>query len=183
MAKKDTAESHTFTFGRVPVTVSDELDGTAQIIPWRKQKVCVVYQGTVGPAEMTHRAPIGGTPSLDMLPIMIEPGGSFVEAGLLADHVDHRPSILQRYIDRGELTIYGDPAEALEGSAKLVQDMIALTRDPSMLRAWLAIEQARQTKRGPVIKVIETRLKIYGDHSTPAPKRPLLPTPEMRAAG
>jgi len=183
MAKKDTiAESHTFKVGQ-PVTVADELNDAGEIVPWRSRKLCVVYQGTVGPAELPHRAPIGGIPSMEMRPIMIEPGGSFIEAGHLADHLDHPRSVLRHYVNRGEITIYADPAEALEGSAKLVQDLIAISRDPAMLRAWLAIEQARQTKRRPVIKVIERRLEIYADHSTPVPKAPLLPAAEMRAAG
>lgn len=160
---KDT-KTHTFELGGTRVTLSSTKDS-----PWRDQQVVVVYMGSVGPSGAQHIAPIGGVPTLDMEPIMIESGGSFVGAGLLADHIDHERSILRRYIERGELRVYATPEAALDGSLKEVSSVVAVSRDAALLNTWLKIEEDRPTKRGALIRMLKERIRIHGDHSTPRP--------------
>lgn len=132
----------------------------------RDADVCVVYMGTVGEAESVHTAPFGvEAPGLDWL--MLEPGGSMVNAGLLADHVAKPHPAFKRAIEAGAFTIYATPDEALAAPMATVTAMVRITRQARTLRAWLAVEEKREPKRRVLLEGLRERLRINAEHSTP----------------
>lgn len=132
----------------------------------READVCVVYMGTVGEAESVHTAPFGvEAPGLEWL--MIEPGGSMVNAGLLADHLAKPHPGFKRSIEAGAFTVYADPVEALKLPTATLTSMIRITRHARTLRAWLDAEQAREPKRRVILEGLRERLRINAEHSTP----------------
>lgn len=143
----------------------------------RDADVCVVYMHSIGPTEALHEAPLHVLTD-DIEPLSIEPGGSIVRAGLLADHLDAAAKatedaakrrklgpMLARVVDAGGLSVYAKADDALAGSAKATIDMIRVTRHARTLELWLAAERARDVKRGKVIEEIEGRLRLYRDHT------------------
>jgi hypothetical protein len=132
----------------------------------RKAEVCVVYMGTVGEAENVHTAPFGVEfAGLEWL--MLEPGGSLVNAGLFGDHVAKPHPAFKRLLDAGAFTIYATAEEALKAPTAHVTAMIRNTRHAKTLREWLRVEEAREPKRKVIIEGLRERLRINADHSTP----------------
>lgn len=133
----------------------------------READVCVVYMGTVGEAEHLHTAPFGTeSPGLEWL--MIEPGGSLVNAGLLADHLAKPHPAFKRMLDAGAFAVHATAEDALKGSPATLSAMIRVTRHARTLREWLRAEEAREPKRRVIIEGLRERLRIYAEHSTPA---------------
>ncbi len=134
----------------------------------RTVDLCVVYMGTVGEAEMLHDAPCGFE-SAGLEFIMFEPGGSLVNAGLLFDHVAKPHPAFKRLLDAGAFTIYASAPEALKMPTAQLTAMIRVTRHAATLRQWLAAEEVREPKRRVILEGLRERLRINGEHSTPAP--------------
>jgi len=179
-----------------PKSVTIKL-GDKSIKADRDADVCVVYMHTVGPTEALHEAPMIVIID-DIEPLTIEPGGSMIRAGLLADHIEAAAKLaeetakrgklgpmLARVLDAGGITVYSKAEEALNGSAKAILDMIGVTRHAHTLEMWLATERARDTKRMRIIEGLEKRLRQYGNHTTAALSLEGLGLggAEMRAAG
>lgn len=132
----------------------------------RSADVCVVYMGTVGEAELLHDAPFGcESPGLEWL--MLEPGGSLVNAGLFADHVAKPHPAFKRLLDAGAVTIYATAPEALKMPTAQLTAMIRVTRHAATLRQWLNAEEAREPKRRVILEGLRERLRINAEHSTP----------------
>lgn len=133
----------------------------------RDVDVCVVYMGTVGEAELLHDAPFGcESPGLEWL--MLEPGGSLVSAGLLADHIAKPHPVFKRLLDAGAFTVYATAKEALAMPTAQLTAMIKITRHAATLRQWLAAEEVREPKRRVILEGLRERLRINAEHSTPA---------------
>ncbi len=147
-----------------PVTIT--IQGKT-ITAAREASVCVVYMGTVGEAELVHDAPFG-CECTGQEWLMFEPGGSMVNAGLLAAHLTHPHPAFKRLLDAGAFTVYATAPEALGAPAKQVTDMVRVTRHAATLRAWLEVEEKREPKRLVLIAGLRERLRINELHSTPA---------------
>jgi hypothetical protein len=133
----------------------------------RTADVCVVYVGTVGEAESVHDAPVGFMGPEGVEPIMFEPGGSLVNAGLLADHLAKPHAALAAMIEAGAFTLFESAVDALKMPTAQLTAMIRVTRNPRALRAWIAAEETREPKRLRILEGLRERLRINATHSTP----------------
>jgi hypothetical protein len=140
--------------------------GSTSITTTRDAEICVVYLGTVGDDERRHTAPFG-VHNKGLQPIMFEPGGSLVNAGLLHDHLASPHPAFKRVLDSGEIEVFAEPADALKGTGKAVAETVRITRDARVLRAWLVAEEARGVKRKPLLDGLRERLRLYEEHNTP----------------
>lgn len=131
--------------------------------------VCVVYRGKVGDHDdpLDHRSPAIFGVSLSIsagVPMLtLEAGASMVRAGLLAAHIAGNDEVLDLKIERGEITIFASAEDVLELPISQLRDILAVTRQGLVLRAWSAAEGARTRPRRAIVDGIERRLALFKD--------------------
>lgn len=151
-------------------TVPIELTSGHTIEVDRSSHVCVVYLGELGQAEdpIAHDADLflisrkrKGLPGLTLAG-----GASYVEAGLLADHIATGDERLVRRIESGAVRVYAKVEDLLALPVGQLRDaVIPNTRHGAVLRNMEAAERARPQPRAPILGLLAKRIKAYGDNA------------------